>query len=84
MTHLQYEIRPRADHRGVDLISGKLPFGKLWYAEPNAVENADSYARFNAGSQPATITTFDESGAVIERRDFNPEQRPRGNTLGAL
>jgi hypothetical protein len=25
-----YEIRPRSDHRGVDLISDALPFGALW------------------------------------------------------
>jgi hypothetical protein len=24
-----YEIRPRQDHRGVDLISDALPFGRL-------------------------------------------------------
>ena len=24
-----YEIRPRKDHRGVDLISDALPFGRL-------------------------------------------------------
>jgi len=26
-----YEIRPRSDHRGFDLISDVLPFGRLWY-----------------------------------------------------
>ena len=26
-----YEVRPRKDHRGVDLISDTLPFGRLWY-----------------------------------------------------
>jgi len=26
------EVRPRKDHRGVDLISDALPFGRLWYA----------------------------------------------------
>src|SRR5205814_1585318 len=31
-----YEVRPRKDPRGVDLISDALPFGRLWYAEPNA------------------------------------------------
>jgi len=25
-----YEIRPRKDKRGVDLISDALPFGRLW------------------------------------------------------
>jgi hypothetical protein len=31
------KVRPRKDHRGVDLISDVLPFGRLWYGEPNAV-----------------------------------------------
>jgi hypothetical protein len=39
-----YDIRPRKDHRGVDLISDALPFGRLWYGEPNAVANAIGYA----------------------------------------
>jgi inner membrane protein len=26
----RYEVRPRKDHRGVDLISDALPFGRLW------------------------------------------------------
>ena len=33
-THV-YEVRPRKDKRGVDLISDALPFGRLWYGEPN-------------------------------------------------
>jgi hypothetical protein len=34
-----YEVRPLKDHRGIDLISDALPFGGLWYTEPNdAVE----------------------------------------------
>jgi hypothetical protein len=32
-----YEVRPRKDHRGVDLISAVLPFGRLWYGEPDAI-----------------------------------------------
>jgi len=35
-----YEVRPRRDHRGVDLISDVLPFDRLWYGEPNAISNA--------------------------------------------
>jgi hypothetical protein len=30
-----YEVRPRKDHRGVDLISDALPFGRLWYDTPD-------------------------------------------------
>jgi hypothetical protein len=41
-----YEIRPRADKRGVDLISDVLRFGALWYGEPNAASNAIGYAKF--------------------------------------
>jgi hypothetical protein len=35
MTELQdvYEVRPRKDKRGVDLISDALPLGWLWYIE---------------------------------------------------
>jgi hypothetical protein len=35
-----YEVRPRKDHRGVDLISDVLPFGRLWYDGPDAAANA--------------------------------------------
>jgi hypothetical protein len=40
------EIRPGKDERGVDLISDVLPFGRLWYGEPNAISNAIGYAKF--------------------------------------
>jgi hypothetical protein len=38
-----YEVRPRKDRRGVDLISDALPFGRLWYDGPNAASNAIGY-----------------------------------------
>src|SRR5215813_183773 len=38
------------DRRGVDLISDALPFGHLWYGEPNAVSNAIEYAKFRSRS----------------------------------
>jgi hypothetical protein len=41
-----YDIRPRKDKRGVDLISDALPFGRLCYGEPNAINNAIGYAKF--------------------------------------
>jgi hypothetical protein len=43
-----YEVRPRKDRRGVDLISNALPFGRLWYAGPDAVANAIGYANHSA------------------------------------
>ena len=42
-SHL-YEVRPRKDRRGVDLISDVLPFGRLCYGGANAASNAVSYA----------------------------------------
>jgi hypothetical protein len=42
-----YEVRPREDHRGFDLISDALPFDRLWYGEPNAASNAVDYAKFH-------------------------------------
>ena len=42
------EVRLRKDHRGFDLISDALPFGRLWYAEPNAISSAIGYAKFSS------------------------------------
>jgi hypothetical protein len=64
-----YEIRPRNDKRGVDLISDGLPFGLLWYGEPNAISNAIGYARFYSRSHHALIRVYDETGNVIEMHD---------------
>jgi hypothetical protein len=64
-----YEIRPRKDKGGVDLISDTLPFGRLWYAEPNAISNAVGYAKFFSRSHKALIRVFDESGTVIETHE---------------
>jgi hypothetical protein len=61
-----YEVRPRKDRRGVDLISDVLPFGALWYGERNAASNAIRYAKFRSRSHDAMIRVYDETGNVIE------------------
>jgi hypothetical protein len=61
-----YEIRRRKDNRGVDLISDALPFGRLWYGEPDAISNAISYAKFYSRSHDAVIRVYDEAGNVID------------------
>ncbi len=63
-----YEVRPRKDKRGVDLISDVLPFGRLWYGEPNAVSNAIDYAKFYSRSHDAVIRVYD-AGNVIETHE---------------
>ena len=40
-----YEIRPRKDHRGFDLICDVLPFGRLWFGGPDATTNAIRYVK---------------------------------------
>jgi hypothetical protein len=54
-----YEVRPRKDKCGVDLISDALPFGRLWYGEPTAVANAIGYAEHFSRSQNAVIRVYD-------------------------
>ena len=64
-----YEIRARSDKRGVNLISDALPFGALWYGEPNAISNAVNYARFYSRSHDAVIRVYDSAGNVIETHE---------------
>ena len=49
-----YEVRPRKDKRGVDLISDVLPFGRLWDGEPNEISNAIRYAKKRSNEMAAT------------------------------
>jgi len=58
-----YEVRLRKDHRGIDLISDALPFGRLWYAEPNAISNAIGYAKHRSRSHRAML--FLRLGTVL-------------------
>jgi len=64
-----YEVRPRKDHRGADLISDALPFGRLWYGEPNAAANAIGYAMHSSRSHDAVILAYDAAGNVIETHE---------------
>jgi hypothetical protein len=57
-----YEIRPRTDQRGVDLISDVLPFGRLWYEMP---DHAVDYAKHRSRSHAAVIRVYDDAGNVI-------------------
>ena len=60
-----YEVRPRKDHRGVDLISDARPFGRLWYSEPNAI----SYAKHRSRSHDALIRVYDDAGNVTQTHE---------------
>jgi hypothetical protein len=68
-----YEVRPRKDKRGVDLISDVLPFGHLWYGEPNAVRNAIGYAMHSSRSHDAVIRVYDDAAlSTLVRRGIRP------------
>jgi hypothetical protein len=47
-----YEARPRKGHRGVNLISDALPFGRLWYTK---MEDAIGYAKHRSRPNNAVI-----------------------------
>jgi hypothetical protein len=70
-----YEVRPRNDRRGFDLISDALPFGRLWYGEPDAISNAVGYAKFFSRSHNAVIRVYDDAGNVIEADEHAGEFR---------
>ena len=61
-----YEVRPRKDKRGVDLICDALPFGGLWYTKAS---DAVSYAKFHSRSRHAVIRVYDAAGNVIETQE---------------
>jgi len=65
-----YEVRPRKDRHGVDLISDALPFGRLWYGGQNAISNAIGYAQFYSRSHRAVIRVYDAAGNVIATHEY--------------
>jgi len=77
-----YEVRPRKDRRGVDLISDALPFGRLWYGEPDAVSNAVDYAKHRSRSHNTVIRVYDEAGK--RDRDARARGRFQRTVAGAL
>jgi hypothetical protein len=71
-----YEVRPRKDKRGVDLISDVLPFGRLWYVKP---DDAVSYANFSSHSHDAVIRVCDATW----QRDRNARAQGRFQGMGS-
>ena len=64
-----YEIRPRNDRNGFDLISDRLRDGPIWYA---GVRRAVAYATYHSRwrSRRAIIRVFNEAGNVTETHDL--------------
>ena len=62
-----YEIRPREERDGFDLIGDRLQDSPIWYAGPDAVRRAVAYAKYRSRSRShqAIIRVFYETGNVI-------------------
>jgi hypothetical protein len=69
--HEVYDIRPRQDREGFDLINDRFRYGPIWYAGPDAVRNAIAYAKYrsHSRSQRAIIRVLDDSGAVVQMHE---------------
>ena len=70
----EYEVRPRKDHRGVELISDVLPVGRLWYDTP---DNAIGYAQHSSRSHDAVIRVYDDADNVIETHEHWASSKSR-------
>jgi hypothetical protein len=65
-----YEVRLRKDHRGVDLISDALPFGRLWY-DTRIMQPAMRCT--NNRSADAVIRVYGDAGNEMETHDHAGE-----------
>ena len=72
-----YEIRPREERDGFDLIGDRLQDGPIWYAGPDAVRRAVAYAKYRSRSRShrAIIRVFYEAGNVLETHEHKGDFR---------
>ena len=68
-----YEVRPYKVYRGANLVSDALPFGRLWYGEPNAISNAIGFAKHRSRLHRVVIRVYEEAGNVIETHEYDGE-----------
>ena len=66
-----YEIHPREERDGFDLIGDWLQDGPIWYAGPDAVRRAVAYAKYRSRSRShrAIIRVFYEAVNVLETHE---------------
>ena len=64
-----YEIRPRADKHGVDLVGDALSYSPMWYRGPKAITDAIDHATFYSRSHDAVIRVYDAAGHMIETHE---------------
>jgi alpha-D-ribose 1-methylphosphonate 5-phosphate C-P lyase len=77
-----YEIRPRKDDCGVNLISDVLPLRcAVLSGGPDAISNAIDYAKFYSRSHNAIIRVYDEAGNVIKTQERTAAVDANGNKM---
>jgi len=69
------ELRSDARPFSRSQLSDVLPFGRLWYGEANAIENAIGYAQHFSRSHDAMIHVYDEGGQVIATHEHRGDFR---------
>ena len=69
LADVEADLQAIATNLGLRLISDALPFGRLWYGEPDPIANAISYAKFFSRSHNAAIRVYDAACNVIETHD---------------
>ena len=62
-------MREQSTRSGRSECTFTMPFGWLWYGEPDAVSNAIDYAKFYCRSHDAVIRVYDAAGNVIETHE---------------
>ncbi len=73
-----YEVRPRKDDCGVNLISDVLPFRcAVLSGAQDAINNAIDYAKFRSRSHHTVIRVYDAAGNVIATHEHAGEFRER-------
>jgi len=79
-----YEIRPRREGNGFDLISDQLRDGPIPYVGPDAVRNAVAHAKHWSWSRSrrAIIRVLDQCEAIIE--DFKALGRYTASDLAVV
>jgi hypothetical protein len=65
-----YEIWPRADKHGVDLVSDALAYSPMWYRGPKAITDAIDHAKFFSRSHDAVVRIYDQAGNVIDSHEY--------------
>jgi len=78
---MDHRLKTRKDHRGVDLISDALPFGRLWYDGPNAASNAIGR---DQPAEPLAITIVNAKDVFSPAKILSVKRDDSGKLSGAV